>query len=115
MTGGWIAWLRRLPARTSAPIAEGAWRKWRNRVALWSLGLGFVLALQTALVHSPDYVIGALYHERRVINLELQSLPPDRRAKLMERLCLAEMLFKQGGVDPYAIAEASRCSAGGAK
>ncbi|MBF0092952.1 MAG: hypothetical protein HQL33_00210 [Alphaproteobacteria bacterium] len=115
MIGRMTSGLRALLAWTSRPLDEAGWVGLRNRLARWTLALAAVLALQTAVVHSPGYVIGALYHERRVLNLELQAMPPKARAKMLERLCLAEALFRQGGTDPYAIAGARNCSGETAK
>lgn len=110
MIGGGVVRVRRFLGRAARPIDEAAWLLWRNRLSRWTLGVAAVLALQTALVHSPGYVIGALYHERRVINLEIQSRPLAEQARLLKRLCLAEALFQQGGRDPYAISGAQACS-----
>jgi hypothetical protein len=97
--------------RTSRPLDEVVWRRRRNRAMLWLLGLATLLAVQTAAVHSPDYMINGLYHNRRAHNLQLQTVTPPVRAKLMERLCLSQNLFNKGGVDPYQIPDAEGCAA----
>jgi hypothetical protein len=91
-------------------LDEVAWRRRRDRIAGGALLLAFLLATQTALVHNPHYVIGALYHERRALNLGIQDMTPKERAKLLERLCLAQALFRQGGSDPYKIDAAQACA-----
>ncbi|TAN65204.1 MAG: hypothetical protein EPN20_07790 [Magnetospirillum sp.] len=96
--------------RTSVPLDEAAWRRLRGRVVVGLLALAGGLALQTSILQSPDYIINGLYHNRRVINIQLQTMPAPQRAKLLERLCLAEGLFEQGGIDPYQIRNAPACS-----
>ena len=95
-----LTWLER---RFSSPLDEATWRRRRNRVAGWFLALAALLAIQTAMVHSPRYILGAIYHERRVLNIGIQAMAPAERAKLLERLCLAAALFDEGGADPYKI------------
>jgi len=102
--------LLRLGERTSVPLDEATWRRRRNRAATWLLVLAGVLAVQTSILQSPDYMINGLYHNRRAINIQLQTMPEAKRAKLLERLCLADGLFGQGGVDPYQIAKAGECA-----
>lgn len=96
--------------RTSRPLDEAAWRRRRDRIFLWLLGLATLMAMQTSVVHSPDYMINGLYHNRRAHNLQLQTVSPPVRAKLMERLCLSHNLFDKGGVDPYQIPDAEGCA-----
>jgi hypothetical protein len=96
--------------RGSVAIDETSWRRWRGRVALVLLALAGMLAVQTALLQSPDYIINGLYHNRRAINLQLQTMPASQKAKLMERLCLAGGLFEAGGSDPYQIPNAEACA-----
>ena len=103
--------LLRLGDRTAAPLDEAAWRRWRRKTVFWLLVVATGLALQTAVLQSPDYMINGLYHNRRAINIQLQAMPAAQRAKLLERLCLAGGLFDKGGVDPYQIPTASDCTA----
>lgn len=102
--------LLRLGERSAAPLDEATWRRRRNGAALWLLVLAGALAVQTAILQSPDYMINGLYHNRRTINLQLQTMPEAQRTKLMERLCLSHNLFDKGGVDPYQIPDAEGCA-----
>ena len=112
MSGGVASRLAALAARGARPIDEAGWRRLRRRVVWGLLAVGGLFAVQTAMVQSPDYLVGALYHQRRVLAIEVARLPPDKRAKLLERLCLAEALIVAGGADPYRIEGGERCAAG---
>lgn len=94
---------------TAQPLCEESWRRSRTRMVKWVLLIAAALALQTALVHSPDYMINGLYHNRRVNNLQLHAAPEAARSKLLERLCLTGSLLDQGGGDPYQIPGAAEC------
>ena len=99
----------RICAFTTRPIGEPAWHAAQKRIVTWAVIVGAVLAVQTALVRSPEYIIGAMYHNRQAITLNLDSASPKKRTKMLQRLCLAEALFHQGGHDPYNIKGADAC------
>ncbi len=102
--------IRYLEERTARPLAEAGWRRRRGTFARWTLGLAALLAAQTAMVHHPDYLINALYHNRRANNIELRAMSTAERSKLLERLCLSASLFEKGGIDPYKIPDAETCA-----
>jgi hypothetical protein len=107
--------LIRLGEWTSRQLDEASWLRRRTRWMKWIFALAGILALQTSIIHSPDYMINGLYHNRRALNIELQAMPEAARVKLLERLCLARGLFEHGGVDPYQIPGAANCYEAAAK
>jgi hypothetical protein len=98
----WTAW-------TARPMDESTWLRRRNRIVTGALVIAAMLAVQTAMVHSPDYMINGLYHNRRIDNLQMHAMPEAARAKLLERLCLTSSLLEHGGGDPYKIPGAREC------
>lgn len=96
--------------KTSRPLDEVSWLHRRNRWIKWIFAIAGALALQTSILHSPDYMINGLYHNRRANTIQLHLMPEAAQAKMMERLCLTRSLLEKGGADPYQIPEAAACA-----
>ncbi|MSO92228.1 MAG: hypothetical protein EXQ86_02365 [Rhodospirillales bacterium] len=96
-------------AVTAKPIEEATWLKWRRRAAVGTMILGLILAAQTALVHNPSFLINAIYHSRQAHFIQIQAMPPEKRTRLLQRLCLQWKYFAKGEIDPYQIPDYHEC------
>ncbi|AVM74869.1 hypothetical protein [Magnetospirillum gryphiswaldense] len=97
----------------SKPIRPVAWRSW-GRVTGWfervAVLMLVVLAILSVLFSSPNLLVNALYHNRESNILGLESMPADKRAKLVRRLCLSLQYLRYGSSgDPYDIPHQDQC------
>lgn len=100
--------------RVEGPVTPLEWGRF-DRVVRWLGRVGVagvvLLGVETVVISSPTFLIEALYHSRENNFNSLDSMPPAKRAKTLERMCWALQYFRYGSPsNPYDIPHKDDCA-----